>query len=167
MSSDFFDWSPENIARLQQLWAEGHSTAEIGRRLGVSKNSIISKAHRLHLQSRPSPIIRGDGPRPPKAPPRAPPKTLPPLVSVAVVVRHERPVPPQIKAPAEAVPVVLVSKPCCWPMWKNGKRPTHQYCEAPGIPGRPYCRAHADKAFVRLSQVAPSVRSAHHMVRAA
>ena len=33
------DWSAEAIERLRALWAEGHSTAEIGRRMGVSKNT--------------------------------------------------------------------------------------------------------------------------------
>jgi len=41
---------------LRTLWAEGHATAEIGRRLGVSKNTIIGKSNRLDLTARPSPI---------------------------------------------------------------------------------------------------------------
>jgi len=50
-------WPENTISRLRTLWAEGHSTAEIGRRLGVSKNSIAGKAHRLELEARPSPIL--------------------------------------------------------------------------------------------------------------
>ena len=53
------DWTDEVIDRLKALWAEGHSTAEIGRRLGVSKNAVVGKAHRLSLAARPSPIRRG------------------------------------------------------------------------------------------------------------
>jgi len=34
------EWTDETIARLRALWAEGHSTAEIGRRLGISKNAV-------------------------------------------------------------------------------------------------------------------------------
>jgi GcrA cell cycle regulator len=45
-------------ARLRQLWAEGHSTAEIGRMMGLSKNAIVGAAHRLDLPGRPSPIRR-------------------------------------------------------------------------------------------------------------
>ncbi|MGE0223442.1 MAG: GcrA family cell cycle regulator [Acetobacteraceae bacterium] len=52
------EWNEETINRLRALWAEGHSTAEIGRRLGVSKNAIVGKAHRLDLAARPSPIRR-------------------------------------------------------------------------------------------------------------
>lgn len=51
-------WTPERIAELQQLWDKGLSTAEIGRRLGISKNAVVGKAHRLSLAPRPSPIAR-------------------------------------------------------------------------------------------------------------
>ena len=43
---------------LRMLWGEGHSTAEIGRRMGLTKNTIIGAAHRLDLPPRESPIIR-------------------------------------------------------------------------------------------------------------
>jgi GcrA cell cycle regulator len=51
-------WDEETIRLLREFWAEGLSTAEIGRRLGTSKNAIVGKAHRLDLQARPSPIRR-------------------------------------------------------------------------------------------------------------
>uniref|UniRef100_UPI001F17305C GcrA family cell cycle regulator n=1 Tax=Roseomonas sp. 18066 TaxID=2681412 RepID=UPI001F17305C len=52
------DWTAEAIDALRALWAEGHSTAEIGRRMGISKNAVVGKAHRLNLPPRPSPIRR-------------------------------------------------------------------------------------------------------------
>jgi GcrA cell cycle regulator len=55
------DWNDDTIAKIRALWGEGLSTAEIGRRMGVSKNSIVGKAHRLNLPPRPSPIRR-EGP---------------------------------------------------------------------------------------------------------
>jgi hypothetical protein len=33
------DWTPEAIEALRGYWAEGHSTAEIGRRMGISKGT--------------------------------------------------------------------------------------------------------------------------------
>ena len=45
-------WSAEQDAQLRQHWDAGHSTAEIGRRMGVTKNSIIGRAHRLLLPPR-------------------------------------------------------------------------------------------------------------------
>jgi len=55
-ASNGFGWTDQVVTRLRSLWAEGHSTAEIGRRLGVSKNAVVGKAHRLDLPARPSPI---------------------------------------------------------------------------------------------------------------
>jgi GcrA cell cycle regulator len=49
-------WTSELIEQLAVLWEQGLATAEIGRRLGLSKNAVIGKAHRLALQPRPSPL---------------------------------------------------------------------------------------------------------------
>ena len=46
------DWTPERVAALIALWNEGHSTSEIGRRLGITKNAVIGKVHRLGLPKR-------------------------------------------------------------------------------------------------------------------
>lgn len=60
-------WNPERIAQLTELWNQGLSTAEIGRRIGVTKNAVVGKAHRLLLTPRPSPLKRRPGPRVQKA----------------------------------------------------------------------------------------------------
>ena len=76
------EWSDDIIARLRALWAEGLTTAEIGRRLGISKNSVVGKAHRLDLPARPSPIRRDaihNVQRRAPAPRRVQGATLPPL----------------------------------------------------------------------------------------
>jgi GcrA cell cycle regulator len=49
-------WNDERDAQLTADWAAGFSTAEIGQRMGISKNSVIGRAHRLRLPSRGSPI---------------------------------------------------------------------------------------------------------------
>lgn len=49
-------WTDEMVEELKRLWAEGVTTGEIGRRLNISKNSIVGKVHRLGLSGRPSPI---------------------------------------------------------------------------------------------------------------
>ena len=43
------DWTDDMNERLRDLWEEGHITAEIGRRLGVSKNAVVGRARRLEL----------------------------------------------------------------------------------------------------------------------
>ena len=77
-------WSEEIIRQLRELWDQGLSTAEIGRRLGVSKNAIVGKAHRLDLTARPSPIRREPQDRAQERPTpaiRTGEPTLPPLPS--------------------------------------------------------------------------------------
>ncbi len=49
-------WTDDMVDSLKKMWDEGLSTGEIGKRLGVSKNSIVGKVHRLQLTARPSPI---------------------------------------------------------------------------------------------------------------
>lgn len=51
-------WTDEMVKELARLWEQGLSTGEIGRALGVSKNAVVGKAHRLGLTGRPSPIKR-------------------------------------------------------------------------------------------------------------
>jgi len=110
-------WNEETIRHLRDLWAEGHSTAEIGRRLGVSKNAIVGKAHRLDLDARPSPIRR-EGPK--QATERAAPlarlagPTLPPLASAispapATGYAAPRPAAPRPAAPPSGAPVAAAS----------------------------------------------------------
>ena len=54
-------WTEDQIDQLKELWGEGLSTSEIGRKLGVTKNAVVGKAHRLGLPPRPSPIKRAVG----------------------------------------------------------------------------------------------------------
>jgi hypothetical protein len=79
------EWPEGLIRRLCEDWAAGHSTSQIAHRLGVSKNAVVGKAHRLDLPARPSPIIRG-GVRTPVKPrihrPHRAISTLPVLTSV-------------------------------------------------------------------------------------
>ncbi len=93
------EWTEDIIARLRALWDEGHSTAEIGRRLGVTKNAVVGKAHRLALPPRPSPIRRdiGDAPRQVN-PRRITGSTLPPLPACAASASKQ-------EAPAPLAPV--------------------------------------------------------------
>jgi GcrA cell cycle regulator len=48
-------WTIEKIEQLKMLWIDGNlSTEKIGRKIGMSKNSVIGKAHRLNLAKRAS-----------------------------------------------------------------------------------------------------------------
>jgi len=144
------DWSAEAIERLKALWADGHSTAEIGRRMGISKNAVVGKAHRLNLPARPSPIRRELGlpaiPKPqPVRVPRpagiAPRTTLPPA-PVA---------PPPAPPPAPVVrsfPRIAAARACCWPIGEPGQK-GFRFCAADALTGKPYCPEHAAVAYVK------------------
>ncbi|HWL80257.1 MAG TPA: GcrA family cell cycle regulator [Roseomonas sp.] len=170
------EWTAEAIETLRALWAEGHSTAEIGRRMGISKNAVVGKAHRLNLPARPSPIRREEAgtavpaapvsapepvaaaPSPTPAPAPAAPaprpspapalSTLPPATQPVAA----RPLPPRRPAP----PPTAVVRPfqrsgarsCCWPIGEPGT-PEFRFCTAEAIPGKPYCPEHASVAYVK------------------
>ena len=45
-------WTQERVELLTALWEEGLPAAEIGRRLGLTKNAVIGKVHRIALSPR-------------------------------------------------------------------------------------------------------------------
>jgi GcrA cell cycle regulator len=54
-------WTDERIERLKAMWTKGSTASQIAEDLGgVSRNAVIGKAHRLGLESRPSPVKAGE-----------------------------------------------------------------------------------------------------------
>ena len=54
-------WTEERIERLKAMWTKGATASQIADELGgVSRNAVIGKAHRLGLESRPSPVKPGE-----------------------------------------------------------------------------------------------------------
>jgi GcrA cell cycle regulator len=142
------EWGPDAIETLRALWAEGLSTAEIGRRMGVSKNAVVGKAHRLNLPARPSPIRRDGAPSPRPPAPR-------PIVARPIAPRPVRPAtppPPPPPAPRPAPPRHVSragARSCSWPIGEPGTRGFH-FCGCEALPGKPYCAEHAAVAYVRV-----------------
>lgn len=181
--SDDVDWNGARVARLRALWAEGLSMSAIGRALGISKNSVVGKVHRLHLPSRPSPIRRGEGVAKPasvrlKLPAggsdsRRGSKALrgdtlgalgaAPAAVAAFVSPAPRAALPDWSAPRAALPAASQRKsaPCCWPIG-DPRAKGFRFCEAAGVPGRSYCAEHEAIAWARAPSVflEPRERSA-------
>ncbi len=153
------EWNDETIARIRELWGEGHSTAEIGRRMGISKNAVVGKAHRLNLPARPSPIRRGTGEKRVTARAsirRVTGPTLPALQSVQrLPPAASAGSPPPPKPPVMLRPVPSQPRPagrisaCCWPLGEPGT-PGFHFCGDPTMPAKPYCDEHAALAYVKV-----------------
>ena len=146
------DWTEDVIERLKALWQEGHSTAEIGRRMGVSKNAVVGKAHRLVLPARPSPIRRTSPGEALKAAPvrRVTGATLLPMPTI-----QDEP-PRAVLRPKPAPALHAVARPgrgrlveCCWPIGEPGTR-SFRFCDAESLPGKPYCASHVSLAYVKV-----------------
>lgn len=164
------DWTAEAIDRLHVLWTEGHSTAEIGRRMGITKNAVVGKAHRLNLSARPSPIRReakgAAGLAPAARRHTVPAAMIPPPVHLrrAVPSKPEatttcRPTPsatlPVIAPAVTSVPLLVIRpfprvtrRNCCWPMGDPGTA-EFRFCSGEATAGKPYCPEHAAVAYVK------------------
>ena len=137
------DWSDETVLRLKELWGEGHTTAEIGRRLGVTKNAVVGKVRRLKLIARPNPVIRKIT-EAASAAPRSRVPAKPGNADESVRTKSAGASPARTSPPIQGRRVMA----CCWPIGTPG-RPDFRFCGDSAQPGRPYCAAHADLAYAR------------------
>ena len=106
-------WTDERIDQLKAMWERGLTASQIADELGgVSRNAVIGKAHRLGLQSRPSPVKANEVPK--KAAPHlrkpvpeaeAPKPAAPAQQAAPAPVRPTAPAPtPAVAAPAAEAP---------------------------------------------------------------
>ena len=150
-ASNSFDWNNLAIGMLRALWDEGHSTAEIGRRMGLSKNAVVGKAHRLNLRARPSPI-RAVGTGKPRcaASPRPKPPTLGSLTAGPGVSPAPSPPAREIAPPIQrsSEPLKLGTARCCWPIGEPGTS-EFRFCDDVTAAGRSYCPAHCALAYAK------------------
>jgi GcrA cell cycle regulator len=114
------DWTPQIISALIAYWDEGIPTSEIGRRLGVTKNAVVGKVHRLGLTKRRSPIQQ----------------------KVAAPQKLKK------KAPMVSMDDLKADM-CWWPEGEPGTE-GFGFCGVPAVPDKPYCAAHCEKAYVKI-----------------
>lgn len=161
-------WTDERINELTRLWTVGHSASQIGKALGMSKNAVIGKAHRLKLPARPSPIrAERSTPRPPtrsvpRLRPAVPPSSQSELRSTPQTELRSEPRPAiqkAIEAVLEAVPKAPQRQArrrsggpsCLWPIGDPGDADFH-FCGESAVPGKPYCDTHCAKAYIVKSR---------------
>lgn len=143
-------WTPQQDARLTELWLSGISTAAIGAAMAISKNAVIGRARRIGLPARPSPINKSPSaaPRPSHAASRPPAGrkvawTSRPAVRIraslaGAIGRHTRP--PEARQSGASRPLRLPLgggepyRTCRFPLWADdlprAPRPA-PFCGAP------------------------------------
>lgn len=96
-------WTEERIDTLKKMWDSGLTATQIAEELGgVSRNAVIGKAHRLGLQSRPSPV-KPNEPKAEAAPAAPRPAPAAPAPRAPVAPAPKAPV--EAAAPGAAAPV--------------------------------------------------------------
>jgi GcrA cell cycle regulator len=98
-------WTDERIDTLKTMWEKGMTASQIAEKLGgVSRNAVIGKAHRLGLQSRPSPVK----PNEPEAKPA--PKVVAKSAPAPAPVKAAEPQPAPRPDPVLAPPAAASAK---------------------------------------------------------
>ena len=118
-------WTDERLEKLKKLWAQGLSISQIGEALGVSRNAIAGKAHRMGLPKRPSPISKSKAEKPKVEP-----------------VFEEQDLPLRL----ELRQLVWSRSKCCWPTG-DPKKNGFVFCGDTVVPGKPYCLPHCKEAY--------------------
>lgn len=140
-------WTDDRVSILKKLWGDGHTAAEIAKKLGgVTRNAVIGKAHRLKLSNRVSPIQQNKKPANKNTQRKVVEK-----VKVVPTVSALKATP----AVAKAAPVssgklysLLELKPrmCRWPSG-DPREEDFGFCGETSISGIPYCEEHAKIAY--------------------
>ncbi len=153
-------WTDDRVELLRKLWGEGHTAAEIAKKLGeVTRNAVIGKAHRLKLPSRVSPIqaAKKKSAKPAnsnvnaaKAKVKPSPVAITPKQTRKTVLKSAK-VPPTVSAhntPTGAlIPLVdLKAGQCRWPSG-DPRKEQFGFCGEPSMEGLPYCTNHATMAY--------------------
>ena len=101
-------WTDDRIDTLRSMWEKCMTASQIAEALGdVSRNAVIGKAHRLGLQSRPSPVKPNEEGAPAAAAPAAPA----PAPRKAAPVEAPRPAPAPAVAAAPTASATTATAP--------------------------------------------------------
>jgi GcrA cell cycle regulator len=131
-------WFADRIERLKTLWNAGKSASVIGNELGVSRNAVIGKIHRLQgYKHRPPPK-----PKPPPPAPKWKPKAPPPPEPVVLNV-------PSLNLTIDELKAGV----CRYP---HGTASPYFFCGQPTKEGSPYCALHCRITLQRYQPGAPA-----------
>lgn len=136
-------WTDESVEKLRQLWAQGLTANEIAKKLGVTKNAIVGKVHRLCLTARPSPIKVKDSEQ--ELPLEQPVEEVKAVDPQPVV---ESPKPRKTEELTNIKLVDLDSHTCRWPIG-DPRDDDFCFCGKKVRSGQTYCDEHSMQAYVK------------------
>lgn len=169
-------WPVEREAALKEHWDAGQSASKIAAALGISRNAVLGKAHRMKLQMR---AAGGNGQRAPKPRSRNVEEDrarsrryyrevtkLKAKANAAVKQNirgsfyRNRGAPKEASIPPEPIPAPdmrmitlmdLTGSTCPFPIG-DPKKPGFGYCGAEKALERPYCRYHHGIAYHAVTE---------------
>jgi GcrA cell cycle regulator len=160
MTTENFTWTEANIDLLKRLWSEGATSRECGLILGISRNAVLGKVHRLDLAERaPSPPrfkVLKSGLKIKRIP--KPQKQIPQVAPlVALIIAKPRPAAPKS---AKLSLLDLTNETCRWPQGHSN----FTFCSHSPRAGSSYCEYHFKLGFLPLKRSSSSEQRAHMMV---
>lgn len=137
------DWTPDRIAMLRRLCAEGLSFDTIGGLMGISRSAAIGKAKRLGIQKFPA-----------KPSPRQRPVTACGKRILTPRIVTSEPVKAADDAPAPLMVPLLDLEPnmCRWPCG-DPRDPAFGFCGHEARTGSSWCEHHYRRAFAGCPSV--------------
>lgn len=148
-------WTDEKVKSLVQLWESGQSITQIGKALGMTRNAVVGKAHRIGLAKRASPIMRSEKPAQPRQPAAQHGPSLhaaAPAAPRATVQIRDEPAATTPGSQSQLTAAMLAaltpsSGPRCkWPIG-DPKTSDFDFCSGVALPGKPYCAQHCAMAY--------------------
>ena len=125
-------WNDAKLKELEDLWKQGHPISKIGEMLGVSRNSVAGKAHRMGLPKRTSPIssVKKEN---------------------LSVEKNNETININLPLKIKLRSVQWSRTKCCWPEG-DPKQNDFKFCGQDIFPGRPYCDKHSLLAYTNARE---------------
>lgn len=145
---DRFDWTKEREAELAQYWTAGLTGSEIGALMGLTRNAVIGKKHRLGLSLRATSLtieqIEERARKRREANARSTRRYYARNSSI-INLRRKLERKPDLVAP-DTTPIPLMQLTASTCRWPHGVGP-YLFCGAPIEPKCVYCAYHAKIAY--------------------
>lgn len=162
MPRQLVDWTPERVETLRRMWDAGFSGAQIAAKLGVTRNAVIGKIHRLKLHRHgqnwtPTPRSHKAGQSHRTKPHGNKGQAKGPTIvrkALERCVEPPLPIPDDLPDVTHRIGVLQLGNDMCrWPIG-DPLTPDFSFCGAPvqaaeGERQSPYCEHHHQRAYTR------------------